>query len=192
MEHIYHEHQFGEHWFTSPGFYKFIVNKFSSNSHFVEVGSWKGKSSAFMAVEIINSGKNIKFDCIDLWGGNNVDGSQNNPNDNSLYDLFLNNMKPLEDYYKPFRISSYEGAKLYKDNSLDFVFIDANHSYEPLKQDIQVWLPKIKKGGIISGHDYIPHEHGAFPEVIKAVQEMFKLSDIKVLQPDQHIWYVEI
>jgi len=37
---------------------------------------------------------------------------------------------------------------------LDFVFIDANHMYEPVKEDIEAWYPLIRKDGIISGHDY--------------------------------------
>ena len=46
------------------GLYKKMVKIFSSGSHFVEIGSFLGKSSVYMAVEIINSGKDIKFDCI--------------------------------------------------------------------------------------------------------------------------------
>ena len=48
-----------------------MVEKFSSGSKFVEVGSWKGKSAAYMAVEIINSKKKITLDCIDTWEGSN-------------------------------------------------------------------------------------------------------------------------
>jgi len=65
MEHFYKD--LGENWFTYPGLYSMIVEKYPTNSHFVEVGVWKGMSAAYMAVEIINSGKNIKFDCIDIW-----------------------------------------------------------------------------------------------------------------------------
>ena len=51
------------------GLYKKAVEIFPSGSHFVEVGSFLGKSAVFMAVEIINSGKRIKFDCVDHWKG---------------------------------------------------------------------------------------------------------------------------
>ena len=56
-----------------------------------------------------------------------------------------------------------------KDGSLDFVFIDGDHTYEACKRDIIAWLPKVKEGGWITGHDY--HE---FPGVKKAVDELLK------------------
>ena len=65
------------------------------------------------------------------------------------------------------RLSSLESAKLYPDRSLDFVFIDASHEYEDVKQDILSWYPKIKKGGYIAGHDYT-----TFDGVQKAVNEI--------------------
>jgi hypothetical protein len=65
MEHFYKN--IGEDWFDFQDLYTEMVNKFKSGSHFVEVGSWKGRSSVYMAVELINNNKNIGFDCIDLW-----------------------------------------------------------------------------------------------------------------------------
>ena len=65
MKHFYQ--RCGEAWFNYPDIYSQVVLGANNNSHFVEVGSWKGMSSAYMAVEIINNKKNIKFDCIDLW-----------------------------------------------------------------------------------------------------------------------------
>jgi len=45
-------------------------------------------------------------------------------------------------------------SKCVEDESLDFVYIDGNHSFDFITRDIQFWAPKIRKGGIISGHDY--------------------------------------
>ena len=50
--------------------------------------------------------------------------------------------------------TSSEAARLVEDGSLDFVYIDGNHSFDFITQDLQFWYPKIRKGGIISGHDY--------------------------------------
>jgi hypothetical protein len=49
---------------------------------------------------------------------------------------------------------SLDAAKDFEDGSLDFVYIDANHADPYVTQDIEAWTPKVKKGGIVSGHDY--------------------------------------
>jgi len=152
IEHIYHQPQFGEDWFTYPEVYQEMVKRFPSGSKFVEIGSWKGKSSAFMAVEIANSGKQIDFYCVDTFEGS-VE-HQNNPELPRLYNIFKDNMKPVEDYYQDMRMSSMEAVKKFQDESLDFVFIDGSHEYEDIKDDIKSWLPKVKKGGVLAGHDY--------------------------------------
>ena len=67
IEHFWRDPMFEEGYFTYPNLYHNMVKMFPTNSHFVEVGVWKGRSAAFMAVEINNSGKNIRFDCVDTW-----------------------------------------------------------------------------------------------------------------------------
>ena len=69
-----------------------------------------------------------------------------------------------------------------KDKSLDFVFIDGDHSYEGCSADIKLWLPKVKPGGFISGHDY---QHSKLPGVTKAVDEVF--SDIEL--DENRTWF---
>lgn len=70
---------------------------------------------------------------------------------------------------------SVEAAKKFADESLDFVYIDANHSYKYVKEDILAWLPKIKKGGIIGGHDWDWSDPDNDMEmgVKRAVEEIF-------------------
>ncbi|RLI59813.1 MAG: hypothetical protein DRO67_09555, partial [Candidatus Asgardarchaeum californiense] len=65
--------------------------------------------------------------------------------------------------------------------SVDFVFIDAAHDYESVKNDIAAWFPKVKVGGIIAGHDYKNDEPTG---VEQAVDERFG-SKIKVVE---NIW----
>jgi predicted O-methyltransferase YrrM len=66
--------------------------------------------------------------------------------------------------------TSVEAAKIVEDCSLDFVFIDANHSYKSVKEDIEAWLPKVRVGGLLTGHDY----SNQFPGVVRAVKERFE------------------
>jgi predicted O-methyltransferase YrrM len=155
-----------------PELYKKMVDSAPSsiNSHFVEVGTWKGRSAAFMAVEISNSGKKIKFECVDTWQGTIDDGhlEDHHVKNGTLYEHFIQNMLPVKDFYTPIIKSSIEAAHSYKDNSLDFVFIDAAHDYENVKADINAWLSKVKVDGILAGHDMF------HPPVAKAVNEMLK------------------
>jgi predicted O-methyltransferase YrrM len=167
MQHFYQN--LGENWFTYPGLYSMVVNKFPTDSHFVEVGVWKGMSAAYMAVEIINSGKNIKFDCVDNW--EYIEEQKEIPEDmfGGLYETFLKNIEPVKHIITPIRELSWDGAKHYEDKSLDFIFIDAAHDYESVKKDINAWFPKLKDGGIIAGHDYTWCD-----DVKKAVNEFFE------------------
>lgn len=50
--------------------------------------------------------------------------------------------------------TSVDAAPSVPDGSLDFVFIDAQHTYEACKEDIETWFPKVRPGGLITGHDY--------------------------------------
>lgn len=182
MNHIYNEPQFGENWFTYPSLYTRMVDRFSDGSIFVEVGSWKGKSSSYMAVEIANSNKKIEFYCVDTWKGSvehQPGGIFYTQDLDKLFDVFTENMKPVKDYYKPIRMSSIEASKTFEDGSLDFVFIDASHEYEDVKNDINAWLPKVKKGGVLSGHDY--------GYVRRAVDESIKANPI-----EGDCWFYEV
>lgn len=172
VEHIYQNIQ---GWFSFPTIYSSVVNHFPSGSHFVEVGTWLGRSAAFMAVEIANSNKNIQFDCIDNWQGDGLE--EHDPVKNkTVYQTFLSNIEPVKKYINPITGNSLDVCKTYKDGSLDFIFIDASHTYEAVKQDINAWFPKLKKGGMMAGHDY------DWPEVRRAVDEYFSGRQIKALE----------
>jgi len=168
MEHFY---KAIHGWFDFDNIYKERIAQVNASAHFVEVGSWKGKSSAFMCVEIFNSNKTIKFDCVDIWTGAGEVGEYDKDSavkSQTLYYEFLKNMEPVKNLYTPIREWSDKAASLYEDNSLDFVFIDAGHSYENVLADINAWLPKVKKGGVIAGHDYTNADG-----VRRAVNEIF-------------------
>ena len=173
MEHFYKS--LGENWFSYPGLYSMVVDRFPTNSHFVEVGVWKGMSAAYMAVKIINSGKNIKFDCVDYWEYVDYlpDDIEKELFPENLYDTFLKNIEPVKHIINPIKELSWDGAKHYEDKSLDFIFIDAAHDYESVKKDINAWFPKLKPTGIIAGHDYT-----WCVDVEKAVHEFFDKNKI--------------
>ena len=70
---------------------------------------------------------------------------------------------------------SYNISNQFQDNQYDFVYIDADHTYESVKKDLELYLPKVKNGGIIGGHDYTDN----WVEVRQAVDEVFGSPDRK-------------
>jgi len=155
MEHFYNNI---EGWFSYDYVYKHIVDTAEDGELFVEIGSFKGRSSAYMAVEIINSGKNIRFDCIDTWQGSyehqaGATAEVKEVIDGTLYKTFLKNMKPVHGYYRPIKMTSVEASELYDDKSIDFLMIDGAHDYHSVVADIRAFLPKMKNGGVMAGDD---------------------------------------
>jgi len=177
MKHYYQT--IGENWFTYPQLYSAVVKYFPDNSIFAEIGSWRGRSSVYMGVEIINQGKEHMMVCIDTWKGSEENqGHSLLKEEDGLYKDFLKNIDPVNEErpgtLEDWRTTSQEAAELiYNNGSLDFVFIDASHDYENVIADIRAWYPKVKEGGVIAGHDYPD-----WPGVKKAVDEYFGKRDI--------------
>jgi hypothetical protein len=67
----------------------------------------------------------------------------------------MNNLQGLEDRGIMIRANSQKASEIFQDESLDFVYIDANHAYDFVVDDINYWYSKVKKGGYLWGHDYI-------------------------------------
>lgn len=170
-----------EGWFDFPNLYHQMVRQ-HDNALFVEVGSWQGKSAAFMAVEILNQNKNIKMHCVDTWEGSTEHKDQEIIQTRSLYDTFLNNIEPVKHVITPVRLASRDAARTFEDDSIDFVFIDAAHDYESVREDIYSWYPKVKPGGIIAGHDK------TWPGVVKAVNEFVTTTGVTLHIMDSDVW----
>lgn len=169
-------------WAAFARLYVDMVARSPSGSHFVEIGSWLGRSAALMAVEIANSGKAIRFDCIDPWSDGGPDlrhkvEAMSVP----IYDQFLANIAPVAAYINPIRLPSLEAAKLYGEVSLDFVMIDGSHQYEDVCADIHAWGPKIKPGGVLAGDDW------NWPGVARAVQDNFEPHEYTVIDSGKKI-----
>lgn len=166
MQHFYQNIQ---GWFIYQEIYDIAVNTAKDGAHFVEVGAWRGRSTAYMGVNIHNSGKNIKFDTIDTWKGSLAQEELTQDPSvlaGTLYDEFLQNIGPVRDQVNPIQMTSMEAVKLYEDDSLDFILIDGSHEYEDVRDDITAWLKKLKPGCMIAGDDY------EWPGVKRAVNEL--------------------
>jgi len=160
-------------WFDFSEIYDLAVDKVSDSAVFVEVGSWFGRSTAYMGTQIKKNSKNIKFYVVDTWEGAEESETQKkiiSSYGGNIFPAFWQNMvnSKLEDVILPLQITSEKASLLFDDETLDFVFIDASHVYDEVTKDINCWYPKIKKGGIIAGHDFTPRF-----DVPDAVQDFF-------------------
>jgi len=121
-----------------------LIELFSKYEIGVEIGVDKG-SFSFDILEL----PNIKvLYGIDPWmdeKGNFV---------KKVYDECIDRLKVYGDRSKIIIKKSIDASRDFVDDSLDFVYIDGDHSYNGCKTDLNVWTPKVKIGGIVSGHDY--------------------------------------
>jgi len=81
--------------------------------------------------------------------------------------------------------TSKDVAPAIEDGTLDGVFIDGCHYYECVEEDLRMWVPKVRKGGFIAGHDFSPQ----WPGVVRAVQEFRKNGQAVWLGMDWMYWW---
>jgi len=103
----------------------------------------------------------------------------------AVLELAIANVAKFGKRAKILRMTSLEAAPKFEDGTLDFVFIDGDHSYKGVHDDIEAWWPKLVNGGLLSGHDY-RDERGY--GVIPAVQEFAKDKDLRLGQ--NYTWFV--
>lgn len=159
-------------WFNYELLYDEALGRVKEPAIFVEVGSWEGKSSAYMAEGIRKRLLPVEFYCVDTWKGSPSDTSQQQrikELGGDMFPMFQRNMRLTgnDHIIKPQRMDSMEASKNFKDLSVDFVWIDGEHTYESCLNDLLAWLPKLKPSGVIAGHDT------DIFNVKKAVMEVF-------------------
>jgi hypothetical protein len=126
----------------------------------VEIGTFRGEFSKTM-LEIWNG----TLYMVDVWRelDGEYDDSSNHKNHINVFQDVMNNIEPFYDRAIMIRTDSKNASKLFQDNSVDFVYIDANHAYDFVVEDIELWYPKIKVGGYLWGHDYLKLDWGHPP-----------------------------
>ena len=173
-------------WFDFEQWYEHISKQFEPNSIYVEVGVWMGKSLSYLTERLIANQKEPIIVAVDTFKGSDNEPRQQElirEYGGNLYEIFIKNLKEqgIREQVLVIPQDSVTAASNFYDESVEFVFIDANHSYESVKSDINAWLPKIKVGGILSGHDY---DHNG---VRKAVEEL--LPKAEGYEGGGHVWF---
>lgn len=171
-----------------------------------ELGTYTGRSSLVILRHVREM--NGRLYCVDWFRGNpGVETGEFGESFTkyNVLDIFLSNVKAAgyEDHVNVLVGTTDGAAKVITDETADFIFIDADHRYSRIRSDIINWYPKLKKGGLLCGHDFERHLHecdyervlafceqdyadGCHYGVIRAVSEFFP--DVR---REGTIWYVE-
>lgn len=175
-------------WTTFFRFYKDMVAKFPNGSKFVECGTYSGQSFAYLMVEMVNQKKVFDVTAIDSYTFTDEKTGEN------ILDAFRRNLKPFEGKYKVIKDISWESADCFEDNSIDFLFLDADHIRASFEKDLEAWIPKMAPNSIISGHDvciepYWPNDH---PDVLAVINEVFGEDGWDRSYVDEKVWYKQL
>ena len=143
----------------------------------VEVGVERGVFSR----TIWQKGKIRKLYAIDCW--KTFNGYREHVSQERLDGFYRITKKLLKPYNAELvRKFSLDAVDDFIDESLDFVYIDASHKYEDVLKDLEVWSKKVKKGGIVAGHDYVDQKKRSnHYSVVLAVNDFVKKHNIDKL-----------
>ena len=125
-------------WFNMEKQYLYLLENTPENGTFVELGTWKGKSTTFLVTEMVNRNRKINFHAIDLF--------ENDPNISdekeinaygkkfSILDEYRNNTAHLSAYYNTIVSDSSLAANQFEDQSVDTIFIDEISMLRPIRR----------------------------------------------------------
>lgn len=172
-----------------------IIKRFPKEAkiNIAEIGVDTGKLSS----RILAHFPNLTLYMVDWWkvppsdGSYAKSGAQMAGYNQSYFDAAFHKCVDIAKIYKGrahiLKKDSVEAAEAFGNGFFDLVFIDGDHSYAGCKRDAIAWLPKVKAGGWIGGHDYNHPDQG---EVKKAVDELFAGKDI--ILGENRTWWVKV
>lgn len=140
----------------------------------VEIGVWHGSFSEL----ILNQSSLSVLYCVDPWQtfsreeyDDGANASQQEQDER--YQFTVNRLSKFKDRSVIIRKTSKEAVAEFHDGELDFIWIDGNHGYEYVKEDLNLWWPKMRVGALFSGDDYLFTPEGKTP-VKDAVDEFMR------------------
>ena len=162
-----------------------FVKKLPRNAVAAEVGVLRGGFSEM----ILEHATPKEFHMVDCWKhqtGNYV-ADPSNLKQHEMDEMYREVCEKFNDYENKngvvadvhiHREFSRDAVKIFDDHYFDWVYIDADHTYDAACMDLKWWWPKVKPGGVLAGHDY--HAKVAWVEVKRAVDEFLKEQDLSL------------
>ena len=150
----------------------FLLNEKKLTGFGAEIGVLRGEFSD----HLLKYWKGKKLYLIDAWRNFPGKVDFNNPDHNGQLDNIAKafmSVYPYNERATLIRELSSEACNLFKNEFLDFIYLDAAHDFETVYQDLVLWYPKIKKGGIFFGHDYLDCDAGHTLFGVKSAVDTF-------------------
>ena len=148
----------------------------------VEIGTYKGKFAETLCRLI----PGIDLSVVDSW---KVYKGYKDYGENDLEDIaYEDTIKRSKKHgFKIIKGWSMDAVNQFEDESLDYVFIDGNHDFAHVVEDVSAWSKKVKKGGIVSGHDFFRNHHKRFgvKEAIPGWCAAEQIAPLFVVRKDQ-------
>ena len=132
--------------------YTSVGNAVNTGDTIVEIGCELGRSAAFMAVELQSRNVQPRFVCVDPFSRS--DFKKHVPQAENHREAFESHIKPIRDTIIIVQENSVDAARLFATESVSFAFINSPNTSDHFRREIEAWLPKIKEGGVLAGHDY--------------------------------------
>lgn len=153
---------------------------------FVEVGSWKGRSTSFIGKICNDNGTRLV--CVDHWAGSR-DRLQPRYEAalavENVQETFRANMRELGITVDVLAMPSLDAARTFAPASIDRVFLDGSHDGESVAADLEAWSTRLKPDGVLAGHDYAPKYDG-----LRAAVEAFAAKHrLTVERGPRDIWF---
>lgn len=144
-------------WFSEDdiALYREMVSSIPNGGSMLELGTWKGRSICSVSDLLIE--KNIKVFAVDTFKGTESEGdTHKEAKEIDLKELFENNLKDFGIFDRVRVVQSFtdDAFHLFEDEQFDLIFIDADHQASSVYKDITNYSPKLKKDGILGGHDW--------------------------------------
>lgn len=146
----------------------------------VEIGTAEGFTTEYL----LSTVSTLKLTGVDPYP-QYIDWDDNQPNAEGNKQELMRKTLPYRDRYTHIYATSDDAVDMFEDNSLDFVFVDGLHTYEQVLKDCQNYWKKIKKGGLLIGHDFARIEG-----VNKAATEFANSVDLEIQNAKQDLWYI--
>lgn len=154
-----------------------------------EIGVADGRFSEYLCKTI----PNLELICVDTWEPYSENrwylGYSRRDNNRPNEELARERMAPYK--AKMIKGFSMNAARDIENESLDFVYIDANHAFDFVIQDIIEWSKKVKTGGIVSGHDYYSFRHAGVKEAVNIYAKIHNKEISTTDEKESSWWWVK-